>query len=133
MPFSAYRDIHTQALHRSQLASLHITMASMRANLISVITDIFPIELLSPADLLFTIFDVALPLPSSPSDPAPPLSLTEHKDINEDTVASALGYVAQALHLLAAYLGVNLLYPVTCIGSRSLIRDNISAMIGPRM
>lgn len=105
----------------------------MRACLISALTDIFPIELRSPADLLFTIFDVALPLPASPHDPAPPLSVPEHKEINEDTIATALGYVAQVLQILAAYLGVNLLYPVTCIGSRSLIRDNISAMIGPRM
>jgi len=34
---------------------------------------------------------------------------------------------------LAAYLGKGLVYPVTCVGSRSLIRDGISAMVGPRM
>lgn len=118
---------------RSQLASLRLTMTAMRSHLVAILSDIFPIELYSPADLLFTIFDVALPLPLAAKDPAPPLSVPEHKDINEDSVATALGYVAQVLQILAAYLGTSLLYPVTCIGSRSLIRDNISAMIGPRM
>jgi len=113
--------------------SLRSTMASVRSSLIAMLAEIFPIELYSPPDLLFTIFDVALPLPLSATDPAPPLSVPEHKEINEDSVATALGYVAQVLQLLAAYLGTNLLYPVTCIGSRSLVRDGISAMIGPRM
>ncbi|RXW18444.1 hypothetical protein EST38_g7413 [Candolleomyces aberdarensis] len=121
------------ANERSQSASLRLTMTSMRSNLISILADIFPIELYSPPDLIFTILDVALPLPLSTNDPAPPLSVPEHKDINEDSIATALGYVAQVLQILAAYLGTNLLYPVTCIGSRSLIRDGISAMIGPRM
>jgi len=31
------------------------------------------------------------------------------------------------------YMGKGLVYPITYIGSRSLIRDNISAMVGPRM
>lgn len=118
---------------RSQLAALHIDMTSTRSNLIAILSEIFPIELYSPVDLLFTIVDVAIPLPVNVKDPAPPLTVPEHKDINEDSVATGLGYVAQVLQILAAYLGTNLLYPVTCIGSRSLIRDNISAMIGPRM
>lgn len=67
------------------------------------------------------------------SDPGPPLSVATHKDINEDTVATSLGYAAQVVQLLAAYLGKGLVYPVTCVGSRSLIRDGISAMVGPRM
>lgn len=122
-----------QASLRSQLAALHIDMTSTRSNLIAILSEIFPIELYSPVDLLFTIVDVAIPLPVNVKDPAPPLTVPEHKDINEDSVATGLGYVAQVLQILAAYLGTNLLYPVTCIGSRSLIRDNISAMIGPRM
>lgn len=35
--------------------------------------------------------------------------------------------------MLAWYLGKRLMYPLTCVGSRSLIRDGISAMVGPRM
>jgi len=105
----------------------------MRGSLISTLSSIFPIELLSPPDLLFTIVDVPLPIPLSASDPAPPLSMAQCKDVSEDSVATALGYVAQVVNVLAAYMGKSLMYPVTCIGSRSLIRDGISAMVGPRM
>ncbi|KAF7310459.1 hypothetical protein HMN09_00588100 [Mycena chlorophos] len=94
---------------------------------------IFPIDLRSPPDLLYTILDVPLPIPLAASDPAPPLSLASHKDVTEDAVATALGFVAQVVQLLAAYLGKGLVYPITCIGSRSMIRDGISAMVGPRM
>ena len=74
-----------------------------------------------------------LPIPPGPTDPAPPLAVPSRKDINEETVATALGYAAQVVQLLAAYLGQGLIYPVTCIGSRSLIKDGISMMVGPRM
>lgn len=98
-----------------------------------MLSTIFPIELLSPPDLLYTILDVPLPIPVASSDPAPPLTLPTHKEVNEDTVATSLGYAAQLVQLLAAYLGKGLTYPITCVGSRSLIRDGISAMVGPRM
>lgn len=106
---------------------------SARTTLLSTLSNIYPIELYSPPDLLYTILDVPLPIPVSPNDPAPPLSLPDHKEVNEEAVATALGYVAQVLQILAAYVGKKLIYPVTCIGSRSLIRDGISAMVGPRM
>jgi hypothetical protein len=61
------------------------------------------------------------------------LSLSSHKEVTEDAVATALGFSAQLVQLLAIYMGKGLTYPITCIGSRSLIRDNISAMVGPRM
>ena len=108
------------------------SLNSLRSDVISTLAFIFPIELLSPPDLLFTILDVPLPIPVGATDPAPPLSLPSHKDVTEDTVATALGYAAQVVHLLAAYMGEHLVYPVTNIGSRSLIRDSISAMVGPR-
>ena len=101
--------------------------------LLLTLSTIFPIEISSPPDLLFAILDVPLPIPVAAKDPAPPLSMPSHKDVTEDTVATALGYVAQLLHLVAAYLGKGLVYPVVCIGSRSIIKDNISAMVGPRM
>lgn len=67
------------------------------------------------------------------TDPAPPHSLPNYPNINGDVVSTALGYVAQLVQLIAAYLGMTLIYPVTCIGSRSFIKDGISAMVGPRM
>ena len=108
-------------------------ISSMRTSLLSILATIFPIELYSPPDLLFTILDVPLPIPLTAADPAPPLTMAEHKEVTEESVATALGYAAQVLQILAVYLGRDLVYPVTCIGSRSLIRDGISAMVGPRM
>jgi len=114
---------------RARLASLRMRFTPLRTTLLTSLSTIFPIELSSPPDLLYTILSVPLPIPLAPSDPAPP----PYKDVTEDMVATALGYAAQVVQLLAAYLGKSLVYPVTCVGSRSLIRDGISAMMGPRM
>lgn len=59
--------------------------------------------------------------------------MPEHKDVTDEAVATALGFAAQVVQLMAAYLGEVLVYPITCVGSRSLIKDGISAMVGPRM
>ncbi|KAJ3517634.1 hypothetical protein NLJ89_g383 [Agrocybe chaxingu] len=118
---------------RNRLTTLREDIHSAQTSLLSMLATIFPIELYSPPDLLFTILDVPLPIPLSSNDPGPPLSLPNYKDVTEEAVATALGYVAQVLQILAGYLEKNLIYPVTCIGSRSLIRDGISAMVGPRM
>ncbi|KAI6045207.1 hypothetical protein EDC04DRAFT_3087161 [Pisolithus marmoratus] len=103
-----------------------------RTSLISVLATIYPIELDSPSDLLYTILGVPLPMPLNGNEPAPPLSLPSHKEVTEDAVATALGYAAHLVQLLAVYMRKGLVYPVTYVGSRSLIRDNISAMVGPR-
>lgn len=117
----------------SNLAALRSRLAPTRITLLSTLASIFPIELLSPPDLLYTILAVPLPIPLSANDPGPPLLLPGHKDVTEEGVATALGFVAQVVQLLAAYLGEVLVYPITCVGSRSLIKDGISAMVGPRM
>ncbi|KAF8530996.1 hypothetical protein JB92DRAFT_327563 [Gautieria morchelliformis] len=118
---------------RQRHSTLVSSLLPIRTALIQTISFIFPIEPLSPADLLFTILGAPLPIPALSSDPAPPLTLASHPDITEDTTATALGYVAQLVHLVSAYLGKGLVYPVTCCGSRSVIKDPISAMMGPRM
>ncbi|OAX43649.1 hypothetical protein K503DRAFT_814528, partial [Rhizopogon vinicolor AM-OR11-026] len=119
--------------HKQSLDALRSRLAPIRTSLISTLSRIFPIELLSPSELLFTILSVPLPIPFKPTEPAPPLSLASHKVVTEDAVATALGFSAQLVQLLAIYMGKGLIYPIICIGSRSLIRDNISAMVGPRM
>ncbi|KAF8845490.1 hypothetical protein BDN67DRAFT_920108 [Paxillus ammoniavirescens] len=118
---------------RNNLTALHNRIPPIRTSLISTLSTIYPIELLSPSELLFTILAVPLPIPFTSNEPAPPLSLSSHKEVTEDTVATALGYAAHLVQLLAVYMGKVLVYPITYIGSRSLIRDNISAMVGPRM
>lgn len=119
-------------LSSHRLNTLRRDIDPLCSDVINTLAFVFPIELLSPPDLLFTIIDVPLPIPVGATDPAPPLSLPSHKDVTEETVATALGYAAQVVHLLAAYMGKHLVYPVTNIGSRSLIKDSISAMVGPR-
>lgn len=115
------------------LDTLRARLPVIRTSLISTLSWVYPIELLSSSELLFTILTVPLPIPFNTTEPAPPLSLSSHKEVTEDAVATALGFSAQLVQLLAIYMGKGLTYPITCIGSRSLIRDNISAMVGPRM
>ena len=117
---------------RQKHAALIASLVPVRTTLLQTLSSIFPIEPLEPQDLLFTIVTVPLPVPFSSSEPAPPLSLPGQPSFNDETVASALGLVAQVLQLVSAYMGYTLTYPVTCIGSRSLIKDPISAMMGPR-
>ena len=119
---------------RARLSSQRASLQTRRAIIIRSLERIFPIEPTSPStDLLFTIVGVPLPIPSNPTDPAPPLHDPKHPDVNEDSTASALGYAAQVVNLLAFYLGHILPYPMTCANSRSLVKDPISSMHGPRM
>ncbi|EJU05952.1 hypothetical protein DACRYDRAFT_112777 [Dacryopinax primogenitus] len=116
---------------RSTLVQTSAPIPILRASLARTLDFIFPIQPLDPASLLFTILDCPLPVPL-PSSPTPPLSLPDQPGVTEDSVASALGFVAQVVYLLAAYEGVYLPYGITCAGSRSVIRDPISEMRGPR-
>jgi len=122
----------TYNFFRQKHAALIASLVPVRTTLLQTLSSIFPIEPLEPKDLLFTIVTVPLPVPFSSSEPAPPLSLPGQPSFNDETVAGALGLVAQVLQLVSAYMGYTLTYPVTCIGSRSLIKDPISAMMGPR-
>jgi UV radiation resistance-associated gene protein len=93
---------------------------------------VFPIELISASELLFGIVELPLPPTGLPVEPNSPKPSQTSLNINEETVSSALGLLAQVVQLAAAYLGMSLPYPITCIGSRSNIKDPISLMAGPR-
>jgi hypothetical protein len=121
------------AVYRDTLATLQRHITPIRVTLISTLSSLFPIDLVSGSDLLFSVLGVPLPIPTGATDPAPPLSLPAYKDVNEESVATALAYAALVVRLLATYLGKVLVYPITFCGSRSMIRDGISAMVGPRM
>jgi hypothetical protein len=123
---------HIQQEQR-ELATLRSRLLPARKTLISTLSYVFPIDLASPEDLLFTIVGAPLPIPVASTDPAPPLVLPAHRDVTEDSVATALGYAAFVVQHVAAYLGHRLVYPITYVGSRSLIKDEVSAMQGPRM
>ncbi|KAI9678735.1 MAG: hypothetical protein M1817_005792 [Caeruleum heppii] len=57
-----------------------------------------------------------------------PNSTFSHTDIDEATIAAALGHVAHLVQLLSSYLSTPLPYPVTPFASSSSIRDPISLM-----
>ncbi|KAL5518596.1 hypothetical protein ACEPAH_279 [Sanghuangporus vaninii] len=118
---------------RKRVQGLRNRIKPVQTSLLSTLAFIFPIELLSPPDLLYTILGVPLPIPLQGNDPAPPLSLPHEPAVTEDNVATSLGYAALLVHLMAAYLCQRLVYPITYVGSRSLVKDPISAMMGPRM
>jgi hypothetical protein len=120
-------------VHRESVMALERRILPIRVSLITTLAFLFPIDLMSGSDLLFSILNVPLPIPPGATDPAPPLSLPTYKEVNEESVATALGYAAFVVQLLAEYLDKMLVYPITFCGSRSMIRDGISAMVGPRM
>lgn len=108
-----------------------------RARLVNTLDTIFPIVPLDPSSLLYSILSIPLPIPTDPKSPAPPTTvpsglLPQGIKVDEETTATALGMVAMCLQRLAEMVGDDLLYPVTCLGSRSLVRDNISVITGPR-
>ncbi|KAF7967042.1 hypothetical protein HWV62_36006 [Athelia sp. TMB] len=123
------------AYERAQLTSLRKGLSPARTVLIATLAAIFPIELLSPPDLLYTILSVPLPIPLSSTDPAPPLSLPGHKEVTEDAVATALGFAAQVVQLLAAYLSKSLVYPITlsmCSTWLALIDISLAQLMADR-
>lgn len=124
-----YRSL-TLALVRSVCLTIRQASQERRTQLITLLSHIFPVDpytptyatsSTTPSPLLFSI--LSLPLPNSTY---PPSALAS------ETLSSALGYSAQVVSTLAAYLGVPLHYPIKCLGSRSAVVDLISMMRGPR-
>ncbi|GAP85312.1 putative uv radiation resistance-associated protein [Rosellinia necatrix] len=106
----------SQALILSTRESIH----GQRRRICEDLARIFPITPSpSGAPLSFSICNV--PLPNSDYDPTSSSS-------TENSLAAALGYVAQLTYALQFYLSVPLSYPITPFGSRSSIRDNISLL-----
>jgi len=111
-----------------------------RTHHVQTLDSLFPIVPLHPQTLLYTILGVPLPIPVGPKDPAPPLTLAPGTTpdgvgkIDEKTTAAALGYVALVVQILGNLGGAasGLPYPVTSAGSRSLVKDVVSVMQGPR-
>lgn len=110
-----------------------------RAHHVQTLDALFPIQPLNPSILLYGILSVPLPIPSG-KDPAPPLSLPpaslpDGVKVDERSIAAALGYVAMVVQILGNLGGSTsggLVYPITCAGSRSLVKDVVSVMQGPR-
>lgn len=122
--------------HRSETSRLGSLGFERKAWAAHRLDDIFTIVPLDAQSLLYSILDVPLPIPRG-KDEAPPLSFPASRlppgyRVDEDTNASALGFAALLVHLLHTLLEMQISYPVTCAGSRSVVRDNISIISGPR-
>ncbi|TYJ54739.1 hypothetical protein B9479_004587 [Cryptococcus floricola] len=118
----------------SERLGLQPKIHKLRAFHIQMLDSLFPIQILDPSILLYTIVGVPLPIPANPKDPAPPLTLPNHK-IDERTTSSALALSAHLVQLLANLSGLpggGLPYPITCAGSKSAVRDVVSVMQGAR-
>ncbi|KAF9361371.1 hypothetical protein BGX26_003883 [Mortierella sp. AD094] len=83
---------------------------------------------------LFTIF----PITESEIDPnllkicSVPLPNSVYTGLDEDSIAIALGFTCHLVTMLAHYLSVPLRYPLTPMGSRALVLDPVSLLIGPK-
>ncbi|KAG0001504.1 hypothetical protein BGZ79_004573 [Entomortierella chlamydospora] len=83
---------------------------------------------------LFTIF----PITESEIDPSllkicsVPLPNSVYTGLDEDSIAIALGFTCHLVTMLAHYLSVPLRYPLTPMGSRALVLDPVSLLVGPK-
>lgn len=53
--------------------------------------------------------------------------------MDDDTLSSGIGFVAQAVQLLAVYMSIPLHYPLICLGSRTVVQDPISQIKGSKV
>ncbi|PWN51786.1 hypothetical protein IE53DRAFT_367764 [Violaceomyces palustris] len=127
---------------------------SRHVQLLRDLEAVYPIELVDASTLLFSIAGIPLPngaLTSNASDPETgdareksakgsatvgdpnlPEGMTTRHTLDDDTVSSALGLVAQLVIFLSSYLGTSIHYPMATAGSRAVVQDGISLMSGPR-
>jgi len=132
---------------QTQQSDLSFSLYSRRVSLLRSLEVIFPIELIDASTLLFTINGIALPnalsddhnpkIPSNSSTrslekEALSNSNSKFNKIDEETISSALGLVAQLVVLLSTYLSTPIHYPIATAGSRAVILDGISVMNGNR-
>ncbi|EIW69486.1 hypothetical protein TREMEDRAFT_73876 [Tremella mesenterica DSM 1558] len=137
---SGMEELHSEVKSiQQETQALRPAIHLLRSQHVQTLDSLFPIVPLNPSTLLYSILEVPLPIPSSPEEPAPPLTmptgvLPDGMKIDERTTSAALGYVAMVVHLLDQLKGTEggLPYPVTCAGSRSLVKDAVSVMQGPR-
>ncbi|CAO1637334.1 unnamed protein product [Sympodiomycopsis kandeliae] len=115
------RDIHAQpsmSSLASRSRSLSTAIHNRRSTLLETVSQIYPIQLISASNLLYSICSLPLPLDLG-SGP-------------EEEISAALNVVCQVVLLCSWYLRTPLHYDMYLIGSQSLITDEISMIHGPR-
>jgi len=108
----AMRCKYKESLDLLHQASAMVTIRQTR--IILQLHTIYPVEQLSPS--LFTI--CSMELPSAEQRPTT-------SSLDEESVATALGYTAHFVTMIAKYLNVPFRYPIRPLCSRSSIRDDI--------
>jgi len=102
---------------KSVHSELALSITAQRRRIGLDLQSIYPIEAVEEETLQFTIRGVRF---------------ATGREREEEDVATALGWTAHLVYLLAGYLCVPLRYPVQPVGGRSLIRDPVSIMMGSR-
>ena len=107
----AMRSKYKESLDLLHQASSMVTIRQTR--IILQLHTIYPVERLSPS--LFTICSMELPSAERPTA----------SNLDEESVATALGYAAHFVVMIAKYLHVPFRYPIRPLCSRSTIRDDL--------
>ncbi|KAK4999575.1 hypothetical protein LTR66_001406 [Elasticomyces elasticus] len=102
----------------TSLSSIRDAITAQRRRICSDLQTIFPMDIIPNKPLAFTIHSLHLP------------DSEELDSVSPDSLAAALGYVAQATQLLAFYLTVAIPYPLSPRASTSTIFDPISTSLG---
>ena len=114
---------------RKRAEELEQSIQQHRVRLLRDLEFIYPIQLESARDLLYSIAGLALPNGVASTDERS--GALVHKSALDES-AAALAYVAQIVVLASAYLHIPLPYPLRPVGSRAVVQDPISVMSGPR-
>ncbi|KAI3628217.1 hypothetical protein CBS14141_002218 [Malassezia furfur] len=121
------QEASTETTKRAE--ELEQSIQQHRVRLLRDLEFIYPIQLESARDLLYSIAGLALPNGVASTDERS--GALVHKSALDES-AAALAYVAQIVVLASAYLHIPLPYPLRPVGSRAVVQDPISVMSGPR-
>ncbi|KAH9819268.1 hypothetical protein DFH28DRAFT_1080523 [Melampsora americana] len=111
--------------------SITRSLTHTRAKLVQDLSIIYPIELSPP--LSFSILKITLDPKTNSTHSSNFLKFfTSDQEEEEQKLSSALGFVVGLVKLLSSYLSIPLLYPLTWMGSRCLVTDQISLIRGTR-
>lgn len=109
---------------RDSVARTRELIRGQRRRVVSDLGDIFRIEPVPDGPpLSFRV--CGIPLPNTTFEAA------TSRDVDEDAMSAALGHVSLMADILQYYLSTPLPYPVTPLGSRSSVRDDISRLSDP--
>ena len=143
---------------RAKLSQVELSLHERHAKLLRALEEVYPIELIDASALLYSIAGVPLPnavascpaselesqdkmmeeivkahnIKADQGDHTDGSKLRTYHSLDDDTISTSLGLVAQLVTLLSSYLATPVHYPMATPGSRAVVLDTISIMNGPR-